>query len=382
MDNAQVPAIATRRSANIRGLVAGGRGLPIVGHIKIGKKGPKQKSQSGNEFQRPVRLKNFLVTTLERDAEENYVRDEAMHKLIGDEPTEIAIRLPYNGLDLNFQSRYGVFDGRSPWCTGDGETAIRLKYDFGRKPAQGTSIGKEEVACPCYRADPDYQINGKTPADKCKWHGKLLCIIENASVVGGVWDLRTTSYHTTNNLYASLDFLRTATGGRLAGVPLWLRFGTQSGFTPQGQSTTFPVITCVFKGSIAQLQEETVSMLSSRREYFAGIAAIEAQVQKLGPALLLEDDSDEENADTAAEFHPESQPGAETVDPTTGEVSTATAEKPKATRKAKSKEETPASVTTQTETGKATPAVAEGPTGTPAEPKVADKKAPPIDLFN
>lgn len=105
-----------RRSLSIKGLMPG---LVERGKIKIGIKGRTTESGRGKEFQPPQKLDHFIVTTLQRAPDGNFVRDEAVHARIGDRPTEIPIRLLYDDSELDFQSRYVCFRGKTMWCSGD-----------------------------------------------------------------------------------------------------------------------------------------------------------------------------------------------------------------------------------------------------------------------
>ena len=58
-------------------------GLPEIGKIKIGMKGAVRTSKGGKDFQLPQRLDHFIVTTLERGEDGNFIRDEAIHQNLG-----------------------------------------------------------------------------------------------------------------------------------------------------------------------------------------------------------------------------------------------------------------------------------------------------------
>src|SRR5579859_4243874 len=113
-----------QRPSTIRNLLPR---LPERGHVKIGGLGETRKSRSGNDYQLPVKYSAFKITTLERGPDGNFVMDKALHdKLgLGDEPTEIPIRLLYDDIDLSFQTRYAAYQGKNLWCSGDGVEAYR-----------------------------------------------------------------------------------------------------------------------------------------------------------------------------------------------------------------------------------------------------------------
>jgi len=269
---------ALRRPGNVKGLVPS---LPERGRVKIGIKGAERTSQQGNKFQPPQKLDHFLITTLERGPDGNFKRDDEMHKRFGDKPTELPIRLIYNERDLNFQSTYVSFIGKTRWCSGNGEIASRQKPN---------STEYAQVECPCFRLDREYE--GK---DRCKISGRLNFVIDGAPGVGGVWTLRTTSWNTVSGILASLDFLRSATGGRLAGIPLRMALRAKSATTPKGQSATVYVVSIEYPGDMAELQQRTLELVRGDKEFYARMEVIEAEVKKIAtmPTIIEVEDADE-----------------------------------------------------------------------------------------
>src|ERR1035437_734373 len=136
------------RITSINGL---GSRLPVRGHIKIGKKGQLRKNDKGVEWQQPEKVDHFIITTLERDENNNFRRDTALHKLYGDKPTELPVQLIYNDLELNFQDHLAAYHGKTRWCYGNRENAFRLK-DNGEW---------DEIDCPCARLDSAYNTPDK-----------------------------------------------------------------------------------------------------------------------------------------------------------------------------------------------------------------------------
>ena len=139
-------------------------GLTERGKIKIGCKGQSRKKSDGSgTYQLPQKLDHFIVTTLERNHDGNFVKDETIHKIIGDKPKEIPVILMFDDIALNFQCRYACYNGKTLFCSGDGEFADQLTEQKTRK----------EVSCPCYRHEPTY-----TGKDKCKINGTLSVMIQ------------------------------------------------------------------------------------------------------------------------------------------------------------------------------------------------------------
>ncbi len=265
--------------------------LPERGKIKIGAKGPVRKSAQGNEFQPPQKLDHFVITTIERGPDGNFVRDAAIHKMYGDKPTEIPVRLIYDDPALNFPTRYAAFKGRTLWCAGDGEKARRL----------GEDAKHHEVSCPCPRQAPGY--NG---TDKCKMNGMLSVLIDGAGGVGGVWKFRTTSYNSVVGLLSSMAFIRGITGGPLANIPLFLVVRPKQATAPDGKQQTVYIVSLEFRGDLDELRDTGHRIALDRAKTHVSIQHIEEEARRL--LLAPPDDAPlpGDNArDVVEEFYPE-----------------------------------------------------------------------------
>lgn len=221
--------------------------LPERGKIKIGKKGPKKTSKGGKEFSPPVKLNHFLITTMERDADDNYIPDAALMQSIAvnteqdvENLTRIPVRLLYNEPSLNFATRYAVYDGRKIWCKGNGVTAKRRQQDGSMK----------DQACICERIDNEYD----GPPPKCKINGILGVVIEGAAVLGGVWKFRTTSFNSVDGLTGAIEMIRQIAGGQIANIPLELVLTPKQATRPDGQPTTIHVVGLEYRGNTDALQ--------------------------------------------------------------------------------------------------------------------------------
>ncbi len=73
---APLPVLRT----NVAGIVPG---LVERGKIKVGEKGAMTTSQRGTKYQPPKKLDHFRVTTLEKGPDDNFLTDEAIHKMLG-----------------------------------------------------------------------------------------------------------------------------------------------------------------------------------------------------------------------------------------------------------------------------------------------------------
>ena len=266
-------------------------GLTERGKIKIGEKGRTVKSAKGTEFQPPKKLDHFRVTTLERGADDNYLLDREVHDMYGEVPRVLPVRLLYNEIDLNFQSRYCCYTGKTLFCSGDGEVAFRLK--------NRQNGAREPVTCPCERQDPAY--NGP---EKCKINGCLAVIIDGVSRVGGVWKFRTTSFNSVVGITSSMALIQSLTGGLLAGLPLQLTLNPKTAIIPTtGQASQIWVVGLEFKGSVDQLQQVSYERAQQNALHHARMEQIEVNVRKLiahDPVNTVED-----AVEIVEEFYPE-----------------------------------------------------------------------------
>lgn len=277
----------------IKGLIPA---LMERGKIKIGRKGETRKARgSGRDYQLPVKLTHFLITTLERGEDDNYLLDEALHERYGKKPTEIPVRLLYDNISLIFPTQYSCYKGKIRWCHGDGEKALRA--------SEGEPAGYYNVDCPCERKDPTY--DGK---EKCKMNGCLNVLIEGAETVGSVWKFRTTSFNSITGIMSSLVFIKSQ-AGVLLGLPLSLVIAPKTVSTPiDGRIQTIYVVGLEYKGTLDQLREEGFKILLARKQAGLRIENIEEEARRL---LAYQPDPTEIEEEDQPEFYPETQDGYE-----------------------------------------------------------------------
>lgn len=290
-------------------------GLSEAGKIKIGVKGKMITSARGQQFQPPQKLDHFLVTTLERGPDGNFLRNEEVHKMYGEKPRVLPVRLVYNALELNFQSRYVAFKGKTLWCAGDGEQAGRMN-------------GKERVTrpCPCHLQDPTYE--GTPEAPRCKVNGTLSVMIDGVARVGGVFKLRTTSYNSVVGITSSLSLISTLTAGFVTGLPFDLILRPKTAIIPTtGQSMLVWVVGLEYRGSVQDLQQIAFSRAKDQALFMGRMEQIEVMARKLiakDPAII----DNGETQEIIEEFYPEqvqvvdveSKPGAAPPAPATAAV--------------------------------------------------------------
>ena len=282
-------------------------GLAEVGKIKIGNKGSVRKSASGSEWQPPQKLDHFLITTLERGADGNYLKDEALHKRLGGENIKlIPIRLLFDDIGLNFATRYVCYYGKTIFCSGDGETATRLQKD-------GTW---SQRTCPCGRQDPKYAgddgphgpdaIGGNNSKGKCKINGILSTLIDGAEMVGGVWKFRTTSYNSVVGILSTLALVHRVTGGRLAGIPLNMTVSPKTTQDPiKGGQVTIQVVGIHYPGSMNALRDTGYQIAFDEAKHGISMAHIEEQAMKMLSFTPVSGIGDDTPEDVIEEFYPE-----------------------------------------------------------------------------
>lgn len=269
-------------------------GLAEVGKVKIGRKGAERQKTGGNgTYQQPVKLDHFVVTRLDRDQTGNFVTDDAIHSMLGAaELKRIPIELYFDAIEGNLFSRFACYQGRSLWCSGDGEKAVR-------KNKTGNVVKRELVNCPCERSDPEYTGN-----DKCKLCATFSFAIRGANSVGGVWKFRTTSYNSVSAILSALTLIKINTGDVLAGLPLVLTFSKKSTTTPNGTATTIPVVSVEYDGDITKLRKAALQLSQEQAVYRAQLRNVQDQALKL---ISYENELRDERADIVDELYPDGE---------------------------------------------------------------------------
>lgn len=275
----------------IKNLVAG---LSEAGKIKIGKKGAMVKSKKGVEFRPPQRLDHFVLTTTARDENGDYIKDESLMKKLKSredamlnkdgELIGLPVRMLYNSVDINFNTRYAAYASARCICSGDGEIA---------KTRDGRSI-----PCPCLKLDAGYE--GK---DKCKIAGKLSVIIDGVDFVGAAHVFRTGSFNSVRSILGSLSLIQAASNGLLAFLPLWLIVTPKAATTPGGQTTTIQVVSVIYRGTLDELRQKTLELSKTKAQFLVEIQNAEQTARQLISESV---ESDEEQASIAEEFYPDS----------------------------------------------------------------------------
>lgn len=254
-----------------------------IGKIKIGQLGEERETRDGSgTWRMPEKLSHFRVTRRKRedgDPDENFIRDEEVHAVVGDEPTELPCRLMFDDVSANFYSALHKFRGRDRVRECDGETA--------RDPRDGDEFPCEHPDC------------------RCKPYGRLSVMLEASPTFGSVYVFRTTSWESIRNIQTSLELMR-GQFGFLQGLPLVLkvypatdRFEDDKGKTRT--STSFKVA-LELRGSFtdaARLARETRAQRLTDPTDTEALARARRDLEALDEA---------ERGLIAEEFHPDQAP--------------------------------------------------------------------------
>ena len=293
--------------------------LAEVGKIKIGMKGEERKGKN-KMYRLPVRLDHFIITTTERDGKNgNFIPNwDLMEKLDPKEnwvdgqthakPKEIPIIFLFDDIDLNFQTSFAFYQGAKCLCRGDGETAERHCLKAGKQNVL-TGLDKNDIAVfkvkeveagnlAKVECDPDncpFMQPNADGATKCKPSGILSCLIPASMNIGGVYRFRSHSWNTLSNILASLELIKTITGGILVGLPMKLQM-LKKATEGHGNVNTVNV---VFDGETHQeMRQLALTENKNRMEHGVNMLLIENNARKAG----FTNDNDDP-ADIEAEFY-------------------------------------------------------------------------------
>ena len=272
--------------------------LPQLGDIRIGEQGKQFKGKDGKVHYLPKKTDSFRVYRPERDEQGRRILFTEIMKELGDRPTEIPFMFLFNKPELNLIQYHGRYKGRKCACRGDGKIATRLiptKDGAGKMFEAGTTR-----PCPCKKFDPE---DSKA---ECGIHTVMSVILPFHEFTGGVFVFRSKGLKTAQNLKSNMAFIRAATDGHIAGLPLVMKitpFTTQWGLAY--------AVYFGYPGTKDALKEVAISRAIKAAEFEQRFQSIEATALQItaGPEHPLE------QASVAAEFHPHTvEDDAEVVD--------------------------------------------------------------------
>ena len=292
------------------------------GKIKIGGLGDERKKKDGSgTYMLPVKYDSFKITTMQRDAAGRLLEDKELMSRIMEKQgvqklLEIPVKLLYDDLELNCQTRYSAYSGTRCFCSGDGEWAQRFGEGMVQKWA-GDVLQEERKAgpneygtrpCPCERLESAFT----GPGPKCKPLSTLQVLLEGVDRVGGVWKFRSTSWNTLQGILSSLALIKTITGGPLAGIPLVMVLSPKTVSTPDGKTMVAYIVSIEYRGPEEKLAELGYEIAKRRIEHRIRMDTVEVAARKL--LVAPHEEPVQEQEDTAAEFFPAGE-AAETAAP-------------------------------------------------------------------
>jgi hypothetical protein len=284
--------------------------IPELGKVKIGMKEEEERvSRSGNKWRAPKKLPHMIITTLERDARDDFKLDRELMKKIAPAGTpestavkgvpaltEIPIALFSDRIEDVIDQKFCWYPGKSKGAVCDGET-LTVFVDKQNNPLR-TPVKK-----PC---------NGEHEGEGWKLHTRFdFAIAAGDARWGGVYSFRTTSEITAERLIGSLTRIKELTFGVLQGLPLTLVVSPVQ-VSPEGKPSTVYVLHVELRGQ--DVQKSALATLQTRTQFAAQIEAAKTEARKLLRAPGL-DDTPEETADVVEEFHPEVLDGKVTTLP-------------------------------------------------------------------
>lgn len=251
------------RFSKIKGL-SDRRRLPRLGMIRLGLKAKSKKT--GKEYPREV---DYFVVPNEVERE------------CGEKPKELDVMIPINDIETVFPmayKHYGASHGLK--CSGNGETAYRVNPETNEMM---------EVPCPCQLLDEG----------QCKQSATLNIMIPKVSV-GGVYQLRTSSYNSIIDIQSGLDYVA-ALIGRFAMVPLKLR-RIKTDTHHDGKKQAHYTMQIIFDGNIDTinaLRSDTQRILEHPR--YALPAPLDESPEADPPDILVDEETIEEEKIEAPE---------------------------------------------------------------------------------
>lgn len=211
------------------------RRIPLLGRIRLGLKVQKTR-QDGSVVEYPTETNYFVVPP-------------EVQAVYGPQPTELDIMLPSDHEEAVFPQSLSWF-GRSKGlkCKGDMETAERVNEQTGEW---------EKRSCPC-----EHYKSEQNPKGECTETGILIAILPKVNM-GGTYQLRTKSFHSTVDINSGLDYIR-ALIGRISMVPLKLRRVARETHN-DGKKQTHYTLSLILDSNIEgvnQLRNDTSRILS------------------------------------------------------------------------------------------------------------------------
>ncbi|MHC4639643.1 MAG: recombination directionality factor, partial [Planctomycetota bacterium] len=234
------------------------RRLPRMGIIRLGL---KVKNKKGVEY--PTETDYFVCP-------------DEVQKVYGEQPTQLDVMFPLNSIDSIFpQSLKWYGSTRGLKCQGNMQMAIR--YDDKRKDWI-------EQDCPCELLEQN----------KCKQTGILMFMLPTVSM-GGIYQIRTSSYHSIVDINSGLDFVSALTNGRFDMVKLQLR-REKTETHHDGKKQTHYTLKLFYDGDLHDLQKLRLDSNLIHQPQFQLPAPIDENPEFDPPDVIDEEESSENEA--------------------------------------------------------------------------------------
>lgn len=294
-----------------------------LGKIKIGGlSANERKAKNGNTYRLPEKHDHFTITTMLRDARGDLMPDKALMDTLLEEYgssldkddralRQIPITVLSDDIEEILQVAYVWYCGKKLGARS--EDGKKVLWYVNARTKEPLETPKEDEWKESY-------------ANSFKLHSVFSCAIRSKGARwGGIYKFRTTSTITANQLYNSLQDIRTLTHGILKGLPLVLVVRPVQ-VAPNGKSSTVYVVHVELQGpDLTEIQHRALEFAQYQATHAKQIEAIKAEYRK---ALVAPGhESEDEITDIRNEFLPDDDakgaPPAE-IDPLLEQIGAAT----------------------------------------------------------
>jgi len=228
------------------------RRYPRLGIIRLG---IKKQAKSGAEY--PAETEYFVCPP-------------EVQKIYGEKPTELDVMFPVSHIDSVFpQSLKWYGSTRGLKCHGDMLQALR--WDDDKKNWQKRD-------CPCELLEQG----------KCKQTGILMFLLPKVSI-GGVYQVRTSSYNSIVDINSGLDFVSQLTGGRFNMIKLQLKRELTETHH-DGKKQTHYTLKLFYDGDLKDLQRIRLDTNYIHEDIYQLPAPIDENPELDPPDLIEEDE--------------------------------------------------------------------------------------------
>jgi len=184
--------IKPNRITSIDGI---GNALPRAGYLKQGKKG-KEITVRGKKVRPPVKFGHFVITTMEKDSDENYVVDQDAMAVIGEKPRTIkgALLVGHTTSEV-FPHSLSHWGASKIKCQGNRVVGTPVDSDgMAVVDDNGEIITKE---CPCEL----FEAPGG-----CRYNGVLNLLLPNHGASSGVYQFKTKGITLIDSIASALNW--------------------------------------------------------------------------------------------------------------------------------------------------------------------------------